>query len=68
MCHYTPCGNCIIHDGPYSDANPRGQLDTSGTTRRFGGYLSTTTASTQRQVVQCHNCNSTFHPVPREWC
>ncbi|HEC66484.1 hypothetical protein LCGC14_1620440 [marine sediment metagenome] len=69
MCHYTPCGNCIVHDGPYSDVNSWGQIDTSTTSRRFGGGLGTATATSRtRTPIQCHNCNTIFHPVSREWC
>lgn len=67
MCHLTPCGNCIIHDGPYNDTNGWGQIDTTSTCR--GAVGNTTTATTQsRTLIHCYGCNQIFYPVPREWC
>ncbi len=69
MCELTPCGNCIIHSGPYSERDEWGQIDTCSTGRRFGGS-STTTASTttSRNKIECHTCGQVFTPIPREYC
>ena len=71
MCELTPCGNCIIHSGPYSPVDAWGQRDTSGT--GFRGRVSmgnntTTTTTEPRSPIECHTCGQVFNPVPREYC
>lgn len=73
MCELTPCGNCIIHSGPYSEHDAWGQRDTFATGgfgrgRGFSQNNTTAALTTSRNPIECHTCGKVFHPVPREYC
>jgi len=67
MCELTPCGNCIIHSGPYSEHDAWGQRDTSGTGFRSRVDMGNSTATTDsRNPIECHTCGQVFNPVANE--